>query len=195
MTEPRRRSTGTFEVERTTGSHEVLDRLFVYGTLRLGQTARSLIANNITHSVPASTFGAIYAFPMGYPGFCEVDGKGRVHGEVVWLTDEAHMDAVTAVSGSGPAYVFHLVECMAKAGAEAGLPPELAMRLARATVSGAGAMLVVSPEEAAKLRQNVTSPGGTTEAALKVLMAAEGLQPLMTKAIAAAAKRSHELAQ
>jgi len=116
-------------------------------------------------------------------------------GEVVWLTDEAHMDAVTAVSGSGPAYVFLLVECMAKAGVEAGLPPELAMRLARATVSGAGALLVVSPEEAAKLRQNVTSPGGTTEAALKVLMAAEGLQPLMTKAIAAAARRSHELAQ
>jgi len=76
-------------VERTTGSHEVLDRLFVYGTLRLGQTARSLIANNVTHCVPAWTSGAIYAFPMGYPGFCEVDGKGTVQGEVVWLTDLA----------------------------------------------------------------------------------------------------------
>lgn len=116
-------------------------------------------------------------------------------GEVVWLTDEAHMDAVTAVSGSGPAYVFHLVECMAKAGEEAGLPPKLAAQLARATVSGAGTMLVLSPEEPAKLRQNVTSPGGTTEAALKVLMAPDGLQPLMTKAVAAAAKRSRELAQ
>jgi len=116
-------------------------------------------------------------------------------GEVVWLTDEAHMDAVTAVSGSGPAYVFLLTECMAKAGEEAGLPPNLAMQLARATVAGAGAMLVVSPEEAAKLRQNVTSPGGTTEAALKVLMAPDGLQQIMTRAVAAAAKRSHELAQ
>ena len=67
----------------------MLDRLFVYGTLRLGQTARSLIANNITHSVSAWTYGAIYAFPMGYPGFCEGDGSHHVHGEVVWLTDLA----------------------------------------------------------------------------------------------------------
>ena len=89
MSDARRRSTGTFEVERTTGSHEVLDRLFVYGTLRLGQTARSLIANNITKCVPAKTSGAIYAFPMGYPGYCEGDGKGTVHGEVLWLTDLA----------------------------------------------------------------------------------------------------------
>jgi pyrroline-5-carboxylate reductase len=116
-------------------------------------------------------------------------------GEVVWLTDEEQMDAVTAVSGSGPAYAFLLTECLAKAGAEAGLPAALAARLARATVAGAGALLVVSPEEPAKLRQNVTSPGGTTEAALKILMAPAGLQALMTKAVAAAAKRSRELAQ
>jgi len=116
-------------------------------------------------------------------------------GEVVWLTDEGQMDAVTAVSGSGPAYVFLLAECLAKAGEEAGLPQKLAAQLARATVAGAGALLVTSPEEPAKLRQNVTSPGGTTEAALKVLMARGGLQALMTKAVAAATKRSHELAQ
>lgn len=83
----RRRHTGSFEVERTTGSHEVLDRLFVYGTLRQGQTARSLIANQITRCVKASTNGSIYAFPMGYPAFCEGDGKGRVAGEVIWLTE------------------------------------------------------------------------------------------------------------
>ena len=83
----RRRNTGTFEVERTTGSHEVLDRLFVYGTLRAGQTARSLIANNIARWVKASTTGSIYAFPMGYPGYTETDSKGRVVGEVLWLTD------------------------------------------------------------------------------------------------------------
>ena len=116
-------------------------------------------------------------------------------GEVVWVTDEEQMDAVTAVSGSGPAYVFLLTECMAKAGVEAGLPPKLAAQLARATVAGAGALLVISPEEPTKLRENVTSPGGTTEAALKVLMAPDALPALMTMAIAAAAKRSHELAQ
>jgi gamma-glutamylcyclotransferase (GGCT)/AIG2-like uncharacterized protein YtfP len=84
----RRRSTGTFEVERTTGSHEVLDRLFVYGTMRTGQTARSLIANSITKCLSAHTSGAIYAFPMGYPGFTEAEG-GKVVGEVLWLTDLA----------------------------------------------------------------------------------------------------------
>ncbi len=83
----RKRHTGTFEVERTTGSHEVLDRLFVYGTMRQGQTARSLVANQITRCVKATTTGKIYAFPMGYPGFTEGDGTGQVHGEVLWLTE------------------------------------------------------------------------------------------------------------
>lgn len=85
----KRRNTRTFEVERTTGSHEILDRLFVYGTLRRGQTARSLVANQITKTVKAWTGGAIYAFPMGYPGFIEGDGSGRVEGEVIWLTELA----------------------------------------------------------------------------------------------------------
>ena len=84
----RRRHTGTFEAERTTGTHDVLDRLFVYGTLRQGQTARSLIANQIQRCVPASTAGALYAFPMGYPGYIEADGS-RVLGEVIWLTELA----------------------------------------------------------------------------------------------------------
>ena len=97
-------------MERTTGSHEVLDRLFVYGTLRLGQTARSLIANNISHCVPAHTTGAIYAFPMGYPGFCEGDGKGSVHGEVVWLTDlAATFGLLDAYEGSDFARVIKQV--------------------------------------------------------------------------------------
>lgn len=85
----RKRNTGSFEVERTTGSHEVLDRLFVYGTMRQGQTARSLVANSIKKSAKASTSGQIYAFPMGYPGYTEGDGKGRVVGEILWLTDLA----------------------------------------------------------------------------------------------------------
>jgi pyrroline-5-carboxylate reductase len=115
-------------------------------------------------------------------------------GAVEWISDEALMDAVTALSGSGPAYVFLLTETMARAGRAAGLPPLLAESLARATVAGAGELLHRSPLEAATLRQNVTSPGGTTAAALDVLMAKDGLQEMMTKAIAAAAKRSRELA-
>jgi pyrroline-5-carboxylate reductase len=115
-------------------------------------------------------------------------------GEVGWVEDEALIDAVTAVSGSGPAYAFLLAECMAEAGRQAGLPAELSDRLARATVAGAGELLHRSPESAAQLRQNVTSPNGTTFAALQVLMAADGMQPLLSRAIAAAAKRSRELA-
>lgn len=115
-------------------------------------------------------------------------------GEVGWVEDEALIDAVTAVSGSGPAYAFLLAECMAEAGRQAGLPAELADRLARATVAGAGELLHRSPESAAQLRQNVTSPNGTTFAALQVLMASDGMQPLLSRAIAAAAKRSRELA-
>jgi pyrroline-5-carboxylate reductase len=115
-------------------------------------------------------------------------------GAVEWIGDEALMDAVTALSGSGPAYVFLLAEAMAKAGAAAGLPPALAATLARATVAGAGELLHRSPLDAATLRQNVTSPGGTTAAALGVLMANDAIEPLMTKAIAAATKRSRELA-
>jgi pyrroline-5-carboxylate reductase len=115
-------------------------------------------------------------------------------GMVEWVTDEALMDAVTAVSGSGPAYVFLLAEAMAKAGAAAGLPPALAATLARATVAGSGELLHRSPLDAATLRQNVTSPGGTTAAALGVLMSKDGLEPLMTEAIAAATKRSRDLA-
>jgi pyrroline-5-carboxylate reductase len=115
-------------------------------------------------------------------------------GEVGWVEDEALIDAVTAVSGSGPAYAFLLAECMAEAGRAAGLPAELAQRLARATVAGAGELLHRSPESAAQLRKNVTSPNGTTHAALQVLMAEDGLQPLIGRAVAAAARRSRELA-
>ena len=117
-------------------------------------------------------------------------------GDVGWVADEALIDAVTAVSGSGPAYIFLLTECLAKAGVEAGLPAELAMRLARATVTGSGELMRLSPDIApSTLRQNVTSPGGTTAAALSVLMAADdGLQQLMTRAVAAAKLRGQELA-
>ena len=115
-------------------------------------------------------------------------------GEVAWVEDEALIDIVTAVSGSGPAYVFLLAECMARAGIEAGLPEDLATRLARVTISGSGELMRQSSEDAATLRKNVTSPGGTTEAALEILMGDNGLQELMTEAIRAATDRSRELA-
>lgn len=115
-------------------------------------------------------------------------------GEVAWVTDEALIDPVTAVSGGGPAYVFLLVECLAEAGVAAGLPAELSMRIARATVAGSGELLRQSPEPPSVLRQNVTSPAGTTLEALKILMAPEGMQALFTKAVAAATRRSRELA-
>ncbi len=115
-------------------------------------------------------------------------------GQTVRLDDEAQIDAVTGVSGSGPAYVFHMIECLAAAGEAEGLPPEMAMRLAKATVAGAGALAEAADESPARLRENVTSPGGTTAAALKVLMDDEtGLPPLMRKAVRAAVERSREL--
>lgn len=123
------------------------------------------------------------------------DALLRATGSVEWVADEALMDAVTAVSGSGPAYVFLLAEELARAGVAAGLPEALATTLARATVSGSGELLRLSDLDSATLRQNVTSPGGTTAAALEVLMGSDGFQPLLTRAIAAATKRSKELAK
>jgi len=122
------------------------------------------------------------------------DALLRSTGDVEWVDDEVLMDAVTAVSGSGPAYVFLLAEELAAAGVAAGLPAELATRIARATVSGSGELLHQSDLEAAILRKNVTSPGGTTAAALDVLMGKDGMKDLMTRAVAAATKRSKELA-
>ncbi len=116
-------------------------------------------------------------------------------GEIAWCNSESDMDAVTALSGSGPAYVYWMTECMANAGIEAGLEEELAWRLARATVSGAGELMHHSEETPTTLRENVTSPNGTTAAALEVLMSEDGLKPLMAKAVEAAKKRSIELSE
>jgi pyrroline-5-carboxylate reductase len=123
------------------------------------------------------------------------DALLRAVGEVVWVEEEGLLDAVTAVSGSGPAYVFYLAECLADAGVKAGLSPELAQKLARWTVAGAGELLHRSDLPAGLLRQNVTSPNGTTFAALQVLMADNGLAKLMREAVGAATRRSRELAQ
>lgn len=117
-------------------------------------------------------------------------------GQTVRLETEDQMDAVTGVSGSGPAYVFHLIETLAAAGAAQGLPPDLAMTLAKATVAGAGALAEASEDSPEQLRINVTSPNGTTQAALEVLMDEDtGFPPLLRKAVAAATRRSKELSR
>jgi len=123
------------------------------------------------------------------------DALLRATGSVEWIDDESLIDAVTAVSGSGPAYVFLLAEELARAGVEAGLPVQLATKLARETVAGSGELLHRSDLASATLRQNVTSPGGTTAAALEVLMGQDGMQSLLTRAVAAATRRSRELAK
>jgi pyrroline-5-carboxylate reductase len=123
------------------------------------------------------------------------DALLRATGSVEWVDDESLMDAVTAVSGSGPAYIFLLAEELARAGVEAGLPEALATKLARETVAGSGELLHRSDLSSATLRQNVTSPGGTTAAALEVLMGKDGMQSLLIRAVAAATRRSRELAK
>jgi pyrroline-5-carboxylate reductase len=123
------------------------------------------------------------------------DALLRATGSVEWVSDEDLMDAVTALSGSGPAYIFLLAEELARAGVAAGLPEELATKLARETVAGSGELLHRSELPSATLRQNVTSPGGTTAAALEVLMGKDGMRELMIRAIAAATARSKELAK
>jgi pyrroline-5-carboxylate reductase len=123
------------------------------------------------------------------------DALLRATGSVEWVAKESLMDAVTAVSGSGPAYVFLLAEELARAGVAAGLPVELATKLARETVAGSGELLHRSDQSATTLRQNVTSPGGTTAAALEVLMGTDGMQTLLTRAVAAATQRSKDLAK
>lgn len=115
-------------------------------------------------------------------------------GQVIRIDDEAQMDAVTAVSGSGPAYVFHLIETLAAAGVAEGLPADVAMALAKATVGGAGQLAEDAPEDPSQLRINVTSPNGTTQAALEVLMdETSGFPPLLKRAVKAAADRGREL--
>jgi len=114
-------------------------------------------------------------------------------GSIEWLEDENLMDAVTAVSGSGPAYVFHLTEALSDAAINTGLPEALARKLALETVAGAGELMMQSDLSPANLRENVTSPGGTTEAALAVLMDKDGFPELLNKAVAAAVKRGQEL--
>jgi pyrroline-5-carboxylate reductase len=150
---------------------------------------------NLPASIGRGATGAATNDEVGEGQRLVADALLRSVGIVEWLPSEDLIDAVTALSGSGPAYVFYLAECLAEAGTKAGLPADLARRLARATVTGAGELLFQSDLSPDILRQNVTSPGGTTAAALEVLMAdPHGLKPLMVQAVAAAKNRAGELA-
>jgi pyrroline-5-carboxylate reductase len=164
-----------------------------YMTRHLGEAAMVRAMPNTPAMIGRGVTGAFANERVSDEQRLIVDGLLKVSGPVEWVASETDIDAVTAVSGSGPAYVFYLVECMAEAGRKAGLPADLAMRLARETVSGAGELLRQSPDDASQLRKNVTSPGGTTAAALAVLMADGGMQPLFDEAIAAARRRAEEL--
>ncbi|MFF0950671.1 pyrroline-5-carboxylate reductase [Rhizobium leguminosarum] len=160
----------------------------------LGKAAMVRAMPNTPAMVGRGVTGAFASSGVSDPQRERVHSLLRVSGPVEWVPAEADIDAVTALSGSGPAYVFYLVECMAEAGRKLGLQADLAMRLARETVAGAGELMHQSPDDASRLRENVTSPGGTTAAALAVLMAEDGMQPLFDAALAAARKRAEELA-
>lgn len=149
---------------------------------------------NLAASIGRGATGAYASAETSAPQRAAAHALLAGNGLVEWVGSEDLIDAVTAVSGSGPAYVFHLVECLAQAGEAAGLDAEMAQRLAQATVEGAGELLRTSGLDPTTLRRNVTSPGGTTAAALEVLMAEDGLAPLMRRAVEAAKRRAGELA-
>lgn len=161
--------------------------------------ARSPIIRAMPNTPAAIARGITAIVPNAHVSAAEMDMAETLLssvGQVVRLTDETQIDAVTAVSGSGPAYVFHLIETMAAAGVAQGLPADMALQLARATVAGAGALAEAAGESPSQLRVNVTSPNGTTQAALAVLMDKEnGFPALVTRAVQAAADRSRELAK
>ncbi len=147
-------------------------------------------------NTPASLGRGITALVANAPGQAHLalaEALMAAVGQVVRLDDEAQMDAVTGVSGSGPAYVFHLIEAMAAAGEAEGLPADLALTLARATVAGAGHMADVTGRDPGRLREDVTSPNGTTQAGLEVLRGGDALVRLIGATVAAAAARSREL--
>ena len=178
---------------RTVSLSVAAGKTLAYFEERLGGAVVRSIPNTPA-MVGRGITGAVANAAVSTEAKAEIEKLLSVCGPVEWVEDEALIDAITAVSGSGPAYVFYLVECMAEAGRKSGLPADLAMRLARATVTGAGELMHRSPDSAATLRQNVTSPNGTTAAALSVLMAEDGIQPLFDKAVRAAADRSRDLA-
>ncbi|MBD8063959.1 pyrroline-5-carboxylate reductase [Devosia sp. PTR5] len=174
--------------------------LSIAAGISIAQLARGLETDNIVRAMPNTPAqvgkgmtGAVAGPGVSAEGKAAVDALLRASGQLVWFDAESDLDAVTAVSGSGPAYVFNLVEALAAAGVAQGLPEHIAMQLARQTVIGAAALMEADQSPAGVLRQNVTSPKGTTAEALAVLMADDGLGPLVGRAVAAARRRSEEL--
>jgi pyrroline-5-carboxylate reductase len=159
--------------------------------LDMGRVVRTM--PNTPAQIGKGITGAVAGPEVGPEGRDVAEALLRAAGPVVWFDDEGQLDAVTAVSGSGPAYVFHLVEALAEAARRQGLPDAIAEQLARQTVIGSAALLEADPAPPAVLRQNVTSPNGTTQAGLEVLMGEPGLIDLMDRTVDAARKRSEEL--
>lgn len=159
--------------------------------LDMGRVVRTM--PNTPAQIGKGITGAVAGAEVGAEGREVAEALLRAAGPVVWFEDEAQLDAVTAVSGSGPAYVFHLVEALAEAGRRQGLPDAVAEQLARQTVIGSAALLEADPAAPAVLRQNVTSPNGTTQAGLAVLMGEPGLIDLIDRTVDAARRRSEEL--
>jgi pyrroline-5-carboxylate reductase len=185
------------DIQPAVGAHTLV--ISIAAGITLATLGEGLDTERIVRAMP-NTPAQIGRGITGAVGFIisEDDRKNadallRACGEVLWFAEEPSLDIVTAVSGSGPAYLFHMVEALAAAGASHGLPPEQAMLLARTTITGAAALMEADPLPVATLRENVTSPRGTTEAALNILMAKDGLVALMQKAVTAARKRSEEL--
>ncbi len=170
--------TGIARFEAAFGAATPIVRAMPNTPAAIGQGVAALVANRHVSAAQKALCSALMA------------AVGAIH----WIDDEELMHAITAMSGGGPAYVFLLIETLARAGIASGLPAQLAWPLARATVAGSGALAARTDEPVEVLRRNVTSPGGTTQAALEVLMAKDGIQPLFDRAIAAGTRRSHELA-
>lgn len=180
------------------GTHTLV--LSIAAGISIARLAAGLATDRVVRTMPNTPAqvgkgisGAVAAAAVTPSQRESADALLQAAGPVVWFDAEADLDAVTAVSGSGPAYVFNLVEAMAAAGVAQGLPETVAMQLARQTVIGAAALMEADASPASTLRQNVTSPNGTTAAALAVLMAEDGLTPLVGRAVDAARKRSEEL--
>lgn len=185
------------EIAPAVGPHTVV--LSIAAGINIMTIAQALSTERIVRSMPntPAQVGKGITGAVGYritAGDRDVaDALLSAAGQVLWFDNEARLDAQTAVSGSGPAYVFYLVECLAMAAMRQGIEAGQAMQLARQTVIGAAALLEADPAPASQLRENVTSPKGTTYAALQVLMAPDGLEQLMDRAVLAAKKRSEEL--
>lgn len=185
------------EVAPAVGPHTLV--ISIAAGISIATIAQALSTERIVRAMP-NTPAQIGKGISGAVGYRLAEGDREVAdallsaaGDVLWFDDEMRLDAVTAVSGSGPAYVFYVVEALAIAGMRQGLEPQQAMHLARQTVIGAAALMEHDPQPVSVLRENVTSPKGTTYAALQVLMGQDGLEQLMDRAVTAARKRSEEL--